>query len=37
MEVGSKEDLEDMFHAGAEGVYAAKDGGRNRDVYDPMD
>ncbi|MFZ9037612.1 MAG: hypothetical protein ACO3DT_06040 [Gammaproteobacteria bacterium] len=37
MEVGSKGDFEDMFHAGDEGVYAAKDAGRNQVVYVPMD
>jgi two-component system cell cycle response regulator len=37
MEIGAKGDFEDMFHAGDEGVYTAKDGGRNRVVFVPMD
>ena len=33
LEVGDKGDFEAMFHAGDEGVYAAKNAGRNRVVY----
>ena len=33
MEVGVDEDFEAMFHAGDEGVYKAKENGRNQVVY----
>ena len=36
LEIGAEGDFEAMFHAGDEGVYAAKDGGRNRVVYVAM-
>jgi two-component system cell cycle response regulator len=37
LEVGVEGDFEAMFHAGDEGVYAAKEGGRNRVVYVAID
>lgn len=37
LEVGGKGDFEALFHAGDVGVYAAKDGGRNRVVYVAME
>lgn len=37
MEAGSKGDFEDIFHAGDKGVYVAKEEGRNRVVFVPMD
>ncbi len=36
LNIGGEGDFEAMFHAGDEGVYAAKDGGRNRVVYVAM-
>lgn len=33
MEVGVDEEFEAMFHAGDEGVYKAKENGRNQVVY----
>ena len=36
METGTQCNFEDMFHAGDEGVYRAKDEGRNRIVYVPV-
>jgi PleD family two-component response regulator len=37
LEVGVERDFEDMFHAGDEGVYKAKENGRNQVVYVGLD
>ena len=37
LEVGVEQDFEDMFHADDEGVYKAKENGRNQVVYVGLD